>query len=171
MPQTHTVTLTKAEERLAEYIARCRYARDRAAGVKDKRIGGESAEKIDLEGCAGEIAAAKWLNLYPDLTTEPREGSCDLVMHNGLRVDVKTRPTIRPDLVTPHWTDPDKADIYLLVNGECPNYTIVGYTASSVLISPERLESGKPWPVPTYVVKRWELQSPELLRPSGVVYP
>jgi len=156
------IQLNEAEQRLASYLARRRYKNNRAAGVKDKKIGDQSVEQTDMLGIAGEIAMAKYLNLYPDTTVGIRSGSCDLHTHDNLTIDVKTSayPTAR--LTAPAGTSIHKASIYVLVVGTMPTFKIVGWAWAKDLINEGRI--GSLGHGPTYVLEQEWLEKPERLR-------
>ena len=156
------IQLNEAEQRLASYLARRRYKNNRAAGVKDKKIGDQSVEQTDMLGIAGELAMAKYLNLYPDTSISIRSGTCDLHTHENLTIDVKTSayPTAR--LTAPMGTPIHKASVYVLVVGTMPTFKIVGWAWAKDLINDGRI--GDLGHGPTYVLDQEWLEKPERLR-------
>ena len=84
-------TLTELEQKLYSVGAEMRYSSNRTAGVKnDKRANERSNKDVDVVGLAGELAVAKYLNLYTDLTIFTRKGGADLITHTDKSIDVKT---------------------------------------------------------------------------------
>ena len=156
------IQLNEAEQRLAKYLARRRYSSNRASGVTDKKVGDQSVEQTDLLGIAGEIAVAKYLNLYPDTTISIRSGSCDLQTHNGLMIDVKTSAYHTARLTAPITTQIHKASVYVLVVGTMPTFKIVGWAWAKDLINDGRV--GDLGHGPTYVLEQEWLEKPERLR-------
>ena len=155
------IHLNPAEQRLAQYLARRRYSSNRAAGVKDKKIGDQSVKETDLQGVAGEIAVAKCLNLYPDLEVTVRSGSYDLLMHNGMTIDVKTSVYPAARLTAPVGTPLQKAAIYVLVTGKMPTFRVVGWAWARDLINEGRI--GDLGHGPTYILEQEWLEKPETL--------
>ena len=86
--QTHTkITLTESERQVAEFIAKRRFDSCRESNIVNNKKGPQSNYETDLEGMASELAAAKALNVWPDLTEEIQ--AHDLI-YNGITIDVKT---------------------------------------------------------------------------------
>jgi len=121
------ITLTKTEEKIARLVAQKRYRSSRAAGVKNRKKGPQSNEYTDLNGFGGEMAVAKFLNTWPDMAMDVSAGGVDGTW-GDLTYDVKT--TKYPNghlLAKPETAMKDHADIFILVTGEMPEYTIRGY--------------------------------------------
>jgi hypothetical protein len=153
------IQLNEAEQRLAKYLARRRYANNRKAGVTDKKIGDQSVEQTDLLGIAGEIAVAKYLNRYPDTSVMVRRGSGDL-LHGDHVIDVKTSAYHTARLTAPMGIP--KASVYVLVVGVMPTFRIVGWAWASDLINEGRI--GDLGHGPTYVLEQEWLEKPERLK-------
>ena len=85
----NSTTLNTTELRLVEFVSNCRYLNNRKAGVTDALYADASPMVMERRGFGAEVAFAKLLNTYPDLTTEPRSGGHDCVLPSGVRVDVK----------------------------------------------------------------------------------
>jgi len=121
------ITLNKAEQKLAEYLAKARYNNARRNKVKDKKAGDQSNEFTDLNGIGGEIAFCKMFNLYPDTETDlidlPDE---DCTLHSGHAVDVKATKYANGRLIVALWKRDAKVDLYALMVGEFPTYRYVG---------------------------------------------
>ena len=83
-------TLTDLEQKICSVGAKMRYVSNRKAGVKVTKIAPNSHRDVEVIGIAGELAVAKYLNIYPDFTILVRKGGADLVTHDGRRIDVKS---------------------------------------------------------------------------------
>jgi hypothetical protein len=138
-----TITLNKAEQKLAFYLGAERLRRNQEERVRNARRGPQSDESISIEGIAGEIAFCKLMNVYPDTDTEGDRPPFDATLPDGRTVDVKT--TKYPDgklLVVPKKKN-DPADIYALMIGEMPTYDFVGHlSASEVFIDARLADTG-----------------------------
>lgn len=148
------ITLTESEQRICHWLAKMRHARNRATGTRDARIGPQSPEQTDLEGIGAEFAAAKMLNVYPDLDIDHRPGF-DVLTHHGDRVDVKATRYKNGKLVVARWKASGEVDCYLLVIGTFPTYRIAGFVSSDEALAPHRrtnLGHG-----PTYAVPQSDL--------------
>jgi len=131
------IILTEAEQRLARYLAQERPRRNRAAGVKDQLSGGD-AEAVELDGVGAELAFCRLMNVYPDLTTEPRKGGGDCVV-NGVTVDVKTTRYNNGQLIVKEKVPKNHATVYALMVGRFPEYDYRGCALARDVLRPERL--------------------------------
>lgn len=135
------IVLNEAEQRLAKYLAKARYMKNRQTGTKDLKVGPQDCEQTDLEGIAAEIAFCKMTNVYPDLQLEDRPPH-DAVLADGTTVDVKaTRYRSGRLLAVPGKLDKsDGLHSYSLVVGEFPGpYEFRGFMKREDLLRPERL--------------------------------
>jgi len=132
------VTLTPSEAKVVRILAKDRYEAARQAGIANARIGPQSDENTDLDGLGAEVVAAKFLNLYPDLTPGPRSGGADLI--NGRHtIDVKhTRYKNGRLLATLKKAD-TPCDVYVLVTGKFPEYEIVGWAWGAELLQEQNI--------------------------------
>jgi len=131
------IILTEAEQRLARYLAQERPRRNRAAGVKDQLSGGD-AEAVELDGVGAELAFCRLMNVYPDLSTEPRRGGGDCVV-NGVPVDVKTTRYNNGQLIVKEKVPKHHATVYALMVGRFPEYDYRGCALARDVLRPERL--------------------------------
>jgi hypothetical protein len=83
-----SISLSEAEQKLALFLAKKRYENARSKNITDNKIGSQSNYETDLEGMAAEIAAARLLNVYPDLQIV-NIPTFDLMTNKGHTVDVK----------------------------------------------------------------------------------
>ena len=165
------VNLNGAEQELAIRLAAMRHAVCRKTGIKNSKIGPQSNFLTDLIGIGGELAVAKALNVYPDLTIFPRVGGADLVSQKGARIDVKTtdNPAGRL-LVRPHSVD--NADIYILVIADFPEFDLAGYATKEEVFSEgneDDLGHGKTFVVERGSLKRWSASLNHIPDPDGSV--
>ena len=75
------IELTLTEQKIAEFIAKARYNNARKKDIPNNKKGPQSNYSTDLEGFASELAAAKLLNLYPDLQID-KVPNHDLIYYN-----------------------------------------------------------------------------------------
>jgi len=132
---SNLVTLNAAEIRIVTWVARQRFAANRAAGVVDAQVGPQEASETDLYGFGGELAFAKLFNVYPDFDIAPRRGSADCERF-AERIDVKT--TIYPHgrlLALPRKREL-AADVYALMVVDWPTYRFAGFARAEELLQP-----------------------------------
>ena len=131
-------TLNIAEQKLATYIAKSRYAYNRNSGTTDRKIGPQSVEETDLNGIAAEIAFCKMFNIYPDMNTNNRPDH-DCITHNGLRIDVKSTKYDSGRLLAVPWKCNKNIDAYVLMVGEFPSYRFAGFCLAEELIDEKNI--------------------------------
>lgn len=123
------VLLGPGEVAAATTIAAIRQAVNRESGITNLKAGPQDPMTTDIVGILGEVAFAKWANVYPDMTTHLRHGSFDATFR-GWSVDVKSTRKPSGEL----WVDarPDKrASVYVLVHIEYASAHIVGWMAGN----------------------------------------
>jgi hypothetical protein len=144
------VVLNADEARLAYTMAQTRAKRNEAAGVVERFASIDGRNKIvnAYHSYGAEIAAAKAMNLYPDINTDPGNiRSADLVTQDGLRIDVKWTNRTRVSIPNNRRT----VDVYIVVSGACPRYKIEGWVWSARARSDPFWAIGAPvpcWQVP-----------------------
>lgn len=158
------VMISSGEMNVLECLSSDRGAKNRSAGVKDRRVGPGSSVYYDLDGVIGERAVAKVLGVPMDLTTHLRSHGVDMVSRSGVSVDVKT--SRRPDarLISPVGKVIE-ADVLVLaiIRGAWERsmmVTLAGWARSEDLISERRrVDPGGRLKVrcPTYVLERTDL--------------
>lgn len=135
-PRGLVVTLTEAEVRLADYIGRRRDQVNRAAGVIDRRR--DATGEIDRDGFGAELALARILNVYPDLSLSPRQGGGDLLW-GGVWVDVKQTGREYGRLIATAWKNGEDVPLYALMTGTMPSFTFRGFAPAHALLAADRL--------------------------------
>ena len=132
-------TLTDLEQKLCSEGAKMRYNVARSSGVNNGKIGPQSNAETDLLGLGGELATAKWLNVYPDLTIYARQGGVDLLSHSGMRIDVKTTKYSTGMLLAKINTPYKDIDSFVLVTAEYPSFIVRGWATKDELIDPKNI--------------------------------
>jgi len=130
------VVLNKNERNLAILMGKERYNSNRKNGIENKKAGPQSIYQTEVEGIGGELAFGKALNLYPDFSTVP--GKYDFKM-SGTTIDVKTTKYENGRLMVGYNKKLSDCDVYVLVVGEMPNYTIVGWLNNHHIINEEHV--------------------------------
>ena len=132
------IKLNKAEQKLAQYLARCRYENNRRENVVDRKIGPQSNNDTDLNGIGAELAFCKLFNLYPDIEIDHRPQE-DAIFHDGTKVDIKTTPYKNGRLITPIWKKQIHTDLYALMIGKFPEYRLAGIVTADKLFQDENI--------------------------------
>ena len=147
------VVLNSNEQKVAALIAEQRYKTNREMGIKNRKSGSQSTYQTEVEGVVGELAFGKAFNLYPDFSTT--RGDYDLKIADTT-IDVKTTHYFTGRLIVPTTKNISDCDVYVLVVGEMPNYTIVGWLQSQHIINDEH--RGNVGTGPVYLAEQTELQ-------------
>ena len=147
------VVLNSNEQKIAVLIAEQRYKTNREMGIKNRKAGSQSTYQTEVEGVGGELAFGKAFNLYPDFSTT--RGDYDLKIADTT-IDVKTTHYFTGRLIVPTTKKISDCDVYVLVVGEMPNYTIVGWLQSQHIINDEH--RGNVGTGPVYLAEQTELQ-------------
>jgi len=132
------IKLTDSELKICEWLGKNRYENNRSFSIQDKKIGPQSVQETDIEGICGEFAFCKAYNLYPDMSVNTRSGGHDILI-NGVRVDVKTTKYKTGMLLASKDKKEHDSDIYVLVIGARPSYSIIGWCRSCDLIKNSNL--------------------------------
>ena len=136
---TISVHLSEAEVFLAGTLITLRQSINRQAGIVNQKAGKQDPITTEQVGVYGELAFAKWANIYPDLTTHLRKGSADAV-YKGWTVDVKSTRNLHGDLYID--ARPDKLpDIYVLVYVNYAHCELLGYVWSGEV--PQRVDTSQ----------------------------
>ena len=147
------VVLNSNEQKIAVLIAEQRYKTNREMGIKNRKAGSQSTYQTEVEGVGGELAFGKAFNLYPDFSTT--RGDYDLKIVDTT-IDVKTTHYFTGRLIVPTTKKISDCDVYVLVVGEMPNYTIVGWLQSQHIINDEH--RGNVGTGPVYLAEQTALQ-------------
>ena len=131
------VILNEAEQEICRAVGMARSFNSRSAGVENKRIGPQDDQLTDLNGFGGEFAFCKIFNVFPDFSMELRNAATDrgdALLPSGHTVDVKT--TVYPAgklIAAPSLKD--NHDLYALMTGTFPEYTLRGFISTEILHS------------------------------------
>jgi hypothetical protein len=120
------ITLSVGEWAVAHSVGAMRQAVNREAGRKNLKAGGQDPLTTEAIGAFGELAFARWANVYPDLSVHLRAGSFDAVWR-GYNIDVKTTRTAGGPLYVDERKQPD---IYVLAELRDIDVTLVGYIST-----------------------------------------
>ena len=126
------VTLSDSEIAIATYIGKARNGNARSGGIPDgKRDYDNTSIGIDVDGMGAELAVAKCLNVYPDLTILKGHRPHHDLVYRDKKLEVKQSKYANPRLLL----SPNRIYVadnfgYVLVSGTVPTYTIVGYLSS-----------------------------------------
>lgn len=150
------VELTPVEQRLAEYIAKQRHARNRAAGVEDAKIGPQGAFMTDLQGIGAELAFCKIHNCYPDLQIDQRPEADAYTTRHGA-VDVKATQYQGGRLVVRPTKAAMAPDAYALMVGTYPRFRFVGWVTADELFQDSNLRDLGHGP--TYAIDQKDLRT------------
>lgn len=150
-----TVTLSPGECLIAATVAANRQVANREANVLNLQGGPQSKMTTELIGIYGELAIAKMLNCYPDMTTHLRSGGADLVIGN-LTVDVKSTRSPIGDLRID--ARPGKvADVYVLAQCDWTTVTAIGFASSADLTKLYATPGGGGWTIPRRALRSMDL--------------
>lgn len=140
------ITLSPGELAVAQTLASLRRCVNQANGVTDaRRDRAQQAIELDLLGTVSELAWAKYLNQYPDLSVNPRRGGSDYVSPTdspwpGMRVDIKATKRRDGRLLATTNKKSDDAHIYVLAVVDENEVTFVGWAKSEELLVPATLK-------------------------------
>lgn len=128
------VELDSGEMAVAQFLATMRRCVNQSVGVSDaRRDSSLQAITLDMLGTVSELAWAKAMGTYPDLTIKPRRGSAD-AMIDGRRVDIKATSRRDGRLLATTDKSADAADIYVLAIVQENVVDFVGYAWSWELL-------------------------------------
>jgi hypothetical protein len=120
---TPRIELSPGELAVAQVIASLRQAVNREAGRVNLKAGPQDPMITELVGIYGEVAFARWANVFPDLSVHLRAGSFDATWL-GWSVDVKSSRNASGPL----WVDSRKRpDVYVLALVEGTTVTLAGW--------------------------------------------
>lgn len=133
-------TLTDLEQKICSVGAKMRYVANRKAGVEISKVAPNSHRDVEVIGLAGELAVARYLNIYPDLTTFIRKGGTDLVTHDGKHIDVKSTFYHTGKMISQYKYNYDDVDLFVLVTTKYfPKVVIRGWTKKKELINEDKV--------------------------------
>lgn len=125
-----TVTLSPEETIVARHIARERDKKDREAHVKDQLVTKRDPVTNTINSVGAEFAAARYLNLWPDLSYMLLKRIGQDLNGHGWVIDVKLGGSDRFSIHAPA----RECDAYIGVSGVMPRYSIRGWIRRDVVI-------------------------------------
>jgi len=133
-------TLTELEQKLCSTGGKMRYNSNRKAGLPNAKVSKRNPMDIEKLGIAGELAVAKHLNVYPDLSIFVRKGGADLITHDDKKIDVKTTFYGKGKLIAFYKTDYGDINTFVLVTAQhYPKVVIRGWAKKEDLINKDRI--------------------------------
>lgn len=155
--KARTIVLSKYECKIAEYIGKIRRDISTRNFRTTRRDWAGEGLVNDIEAAGAEIAVAKLLNIFPDLSpTEGEVPKYDLIKDN-FQIDVKSTQNLNGRLLIPFL---DESKIYSLVIGTMPRYQVMGFLFGQDIPSVgEWINPGKRecWAVSRYSFVDWEM--------------
>lgn len=137
---SHEYTLTELEQKICSTSGKMRYNSNRKAGLPNAKVSKRNPTDIEMIGVAGELAVAKYLNVYPDLSIFVRKGGADLITHDNKKIDVKTTFYDKGKLIAFYKTDYGDIDTFVLVTAEhYPIVVIRGWAKREDLINNNKI--------------------------------
>lgn len=133
------VELDPGEMGVAHLIATMRRCVNQSVKITDvRRDNSLQAIELDILGAVSELAWAKVMGCFPDLTVSPRRGTPDAI-HNGKRVDIKATNRRDGRLLATTTKRRGDADIYVLAIVIDNVVDFVGYANADDLLSPQTI--------------------------------
>lgn len=134
------IELAESEQKIVKFLAQGREKNSRAKNYKNRKVGRQDQEQTELEGMGAELAAAKILNVCPDLDNS-RASIHDFIF-NGYTVDVKTTKYFNGKLILPlNKNKNNSCEYYILMVGEFPRYRFIGAAKNTDLINDKNIGS------------------------------
>ena len=118
------IKLSPTEVAIARYIGKKRNELSLATKLNARRDPNQSDEEMNIQAVGAELAVAKCLNVYPDLS--PVSGDLpklDLFWNKRI-IEVKRNHELQGDLLVPKLNE---IALYFLACGELPLFKIVGW--------------------------------------------
>jgi len=121
---TEVVSLSPAEAQIATFIGKTRNKMSLATKNNQRRDPAQDDEQMNIEAAGAELAVAKYLNVYPDLSPTRQDLPKYDLRWRGRRVEVKRNHEPNGDLLVPRLYH---SLIYILACGHLPEYNLIGY--------------------------------------------
>lgn len=151
--------LSSGEIQVAQLIGKLRNEYSLATKVNARRDDEQDDDEMNIEAMGAEMAVAKYLNVFPDLSpTRGKLKKYDL-MWRGVEIEVKRNH--RPeggDLLVPQ-AEPNEKARYILVYGSIPKFSLFGDIAGRdirIYGKWTRLSKGPCWRVEPEYLSEWQ---------------
>lgn len=132
------VELSDLEFETARLIGKARYNNARSKNIIDRKESKQSNAQVDLAGACAEIAAAKLLNVYPDLQLD-QLSDWDIKSKNNFTIDVKTTHHQNGRLMATMKKKDIACDFYMLMVGSELLYECRGFAHRVKLFHPSSI--------------------------------
>lgn len=130
----HDVLLSIEEIAYIQDIAYQRNENKKKGNVKDRKFAGNlSSLDVNIYGCAGEYAFAKWEGVEFDDSIHNKRGGHDAIDKRGRKVDVKHSRTNYMGAYGGKKLG--QCDIFVFVQGDFPMFRMVGWCYEEELIN------------------------------------
>jgi hypothetical protein len=134
------VLLTPVEQRLVRYVGAQRQEQNERARVQDRKVCKDrDSTALHTDAFGAELACSRLLNVYPDLTVNPRSGGADLRLVDGRRLDVKQTSHESGRLLASCHKRATDSELHVLMIGTLPLYRFAGWTDTKNLIRDENI--------------------------------
>jgi hypothetical protein len=134
------VHMSHTEAILAQMLGVMRNLAARTNGVVDKQMGTQDPIEIDRDGVLSEMAVAKHLNLWPDLSIRSEKVLSDLIGRKGDRIDVKSTRYKTGRLLIHRDKKVDDVDVYILAIVDVNDVDLFGFISSKDAIQEKNLD-------------------------------
>lgn len=138
---SEVITLEPWEQSLAHLIGTMRQGLSSANGAQDP-LSHVNSYAAHAMGVAGELAFAKWRNIYPLLNYLPTKGGADCLGHKGQSIDVKTTSDENGHLIVGRGKKHHPCDNYVLMIGNGKDFRCGGYATSEEVFDDNNLGDG-----------------------------
>tara|TARA_Y100000588_G_C14144100_1_gene877513 strand:+ start:157 stop:624 length:468 start_codon:yes stop_codon:yes gene_type:complete len=152
------LTLNMGEMFVAQVIAVSRLARANASNLVNRKKSSASDLSIEINGAAGELAFCKMFNCFPHFDVDGPDCGVDATGKNGTRVQIKTT-TLKNGRLISSPRHMNRADVFVLMTGECPTFEFRGYCRARDLFMESNLTDLGHGPV--YAVPQSKLKKKE----------
>jgi hypothetical protein len=133
------VKLDPFEIEVCQYIGRRRSEVSRSTYAKVTKIGAQDTVESDIQGFMAEYAFAKYLNVFPDFTLNPRSGGYDGITTKGARYDIKSTKNKKGNLLSTLKANND-VDIYVLAYVDDDSVEFIGWARKDELIREDNIK-------------------------------
>lgn len=151
MNERPVVELSPGEVLVASVVAANRQAANRERGITNMQGGAQAFMTSEMVGAFGELAVARYLNAYPDLTMHIRSGGGDMKLGKWT-VDVKTTRQSSPTHLRIDKKRSGNSDIYVLASANWTEVKLWGYAIARMdcLLEFETVENSgwTSWSIP-----------------------
>jgi len=128
------IDLTRHEFFICEYIGSIR-RKNAMTHNTDRQISNQDPFQQDIDGFVGEYIVAKYFNLMPDFSVNPKKNPIDLISRTGKSLDVKTTRNKDGKVYVTDYHKNNPCDFYILVVIDDKGGDIAGWIDQETLFS------------------------------------